>query len=121
MKEQAIHYLNAGLSVLPANPQLKFAALPQWKQYQRRLPTETEVCAWFKNGQTGLCVVTGVVSGNLEMIDFDLQAELFEAWCLRVHQADPDKACCCPEYESWQWPSFNGYGGSLSFIGLASS
>ena len=90
MKEQAIHYLNAGLSVLPANPQLKFAALSQWKQYQRRLPTETEVCAWFNNGQTGLCVVTGAVSGNLEMIDFDLQAELFEAWCSRVNQADPD-------------------------------
>ena len=90
MKEQAIQYRNAGLSVLPANPQLKFAALPQWKQYQLRLPTETEVQGWFGNGQSGLCIVTGAVSGNLEMIDFDLQAQLFEAWQQRVKEAAPD-------------------------------
>jgi hypothetical protein len=90
MKEQAIQYRNAGLSVLPANPQLKFAALPQWKQYQLRLPTETEVQGWFGNSQSGLCIVTGAVSGNLEMIDFDLQAELFEAWQQRVKEAAPD-------------------------------
>ncbi|HQG07078.1 MAG TPA: DUF3987 domain-containing protein [Anaerohalosphaeraceae bacterium] len=90
MKEQAIQYRNAGLSVLPANPQLKFATLPQWKQYQHRLPTEAEVQGWFNNGQSGLCIVTGAVSGNLEMIDFDLQAELFEAWYLRVQEAAPD-------------------------------
>jgi len=90
MKEQAIQYRNAGLSVLPANPQLKFATLPQWKQYQLRLPTEAEVQGWFNNGQSGLCIVTGAVSGNLEMIDFDLQAELFEPWYLRVQEAAPD-------------------------------
>lgn len=90
MKQQAIEYRNAGLSVLPANPQLKFAALSQWKEYQRRLPTEAEVQGWFRNGQSGLCIVTGKVSGNLEMIDFDLQAELFEAWCRQLHEADPN-------------------------------
>ncbi len=90
MKQQAIQYRNAGLSVLPANPQLKFAALSQWKEYQRRLPTETEVQGWFGNGQSGLCIVAGAVSGNLEMIDFDLQAEMFESWCLRVQEAAPD-------------------------------
>jgi len=35
MKQQANQYRNAGLSVLPANVQLKFAALSQWKEYQR--------------------------------------------------------------------------------------
>ena len=90
MKQQANQYRNAGLSVLPANVQLKFAALSQWKEYQRRLPTEAEVQGWFGNGQSGLCIVTGAVSGNLEMIDFDLQAELFEAWQHRVQEAAPD-------------------------------
>mgnify|MGYP000361038479 CR=1 FL=1 len=89
MIEDALKYLNAGLSVLPANPQLKYAALKQWKAYQYRLPTETEVRAWFSNGHTGLCIVAGAVSGNLEMIDFDLEAELFEPWRQRVKQADP--------------------------------
>jgi hypothetical protein len=90
MKQYAIQYRNAGLSVLPANVQLKFAALPQWKAYQRRLPTEAQVQEWFANGAAGLCIVTGAVSGNLEMIDFDLQAQLFEPWRMRVQQAAPD-------------------------------
>lgn len=39
LKEISRQYLRAGLSVLPANVQLKFAALSGWKQYQQRLPT----------------------------------------------------------------------------------
>jgi hypothetical protein len=39
----------------------------------------------------------------------------YAAW---LQSLQPAKACCCPEYESWQWPSFNGYGGTLSFIGF---
>ena len=90
MKDIVLDYLNAGLSVLPANPQLKYAALQHWKAYQHRLPTPSEVNAWFSNGQTGLCIVAGAVSGNLEMIDFDLEAELFEPWRERVKEAAPD-------------------------------
>ncbi|MEJ5260941.1 MAG: DUF3987 domain-containing protein [Anaerohalosphaeraceae bacterium] len=90
MNQHAIQYLHAGLSVLPAHVQLKFAALSQWKPYQYRLPTEAEVQGWFGNGQTGICIVAGAVSGNLEMLDFDLQAELFEAWRQRVQEAAPD-------------------------------
>lgn len=89
MKEHALTYLAAGLSVLPANTQLKYAALKQWKAYQHRLPTPAEVNAWFSNGHTGVCIVAGAVSGNLEMVDFDLAAELFEPWRNRVKQADP--------------------------------
>lgn len=89
MIEYAKRYLNAGLSVLPANAQLKYAALQQWKPYQHRLPTPTEVQAWFSNNHTGVCIVAGTVSGNLEMMDFDIEAELFEPWCHRVKQADP--------------------------------
>jgi len=90
MIEYAKHYLNAGLSVLPANPQLKYAALQHWKPFQHRLPTDAEVRAWFGNGHTGVCIVAGAVSGNLEMMDFDLEAELFEPWCDRIKQADPN-------------------------------
>ena len=85
----AQQYLRAGLSVLPANVQMKFAALSGWKQYQQRLPTEAEQQAWFSNGHTGVCIVAGKVSGNLEMIDFDLEAELFEHWRSLVATADP--------------------------------
>ena len=72
--ETSLSYLKAGLSVLPANIELKFPALPKWNIYQDRLPTESEVRTWFGGDQKGMCIVTGKVSGNLEMIDFDLQA-----------------------------------------------
>ncbi len=90
LKDTSRLYLQAGLSVLPANPQMKFAALPAWKEYQKRLPTEAELTAWFGNGQTGLCIVAGAVSGNLEMIDFDLQAERFGAWQQMVCEQSPE-------------------------------
>jgi virulence-associated protein VapD len=80
IKEISFSYLKAGLSVLPANVQLKFAALSGWKQYQQRLPYDSELASWFSNGNNGVCIVTGKVSGNLEMIDFDIAAEMFEPW-----------------------------------------
>ncbi|HHK40933.1 MAG TPA: DUF3987 domain-containing protein [Planctomycetaceae bacterium] len=79
MLDAAIEYLNAGLCVLPAILEEKRPALPGWKQYQRRLPTERQVRAWFADGAP-LCVLTGAVSGNLEMIDFDYGGELFDRW-----------------------------------------
>lgn len=84
MIEHAKHYLNAGLSVLPAKRQQKYPALSQWKPYQLRLPTLTEINAWFSNPQDGLCIVAGAVSGNLEMIDFDNGGELFDAWYQQI-------------------------------------
>jgi hypothetical protein len=44
------------------------------------LPTLEEVTAWFDGPQSGLCLVCGGVSGNLEMLDFDLGGEAFQAW-----------------------------------------
>ena len=79
--------LASGLCVLPAWPREKRPTVA-WKQYQKRLPTGSEVDAWFSNGHGGLCVLTGEVSGNLEMIDFDFGGELFSPWCELVAKAD---------------------------------
>jgi hypothetical protein len=84
MIKHAKHYLNAGLSILPAKRQQKYPALSQWKPYQLRLPTLTEIDAWFSNPQDGLCIVAGAVSGTLEMIDFDNGGELFDAWYQQI-------------------------------------
>jgi len=78
--ETAQAFLSAGLSVLPAVLEKKCPAVKQWKAYQERPPTESEVKAWFSNRHDALCVVTGKASGNLEMIDFDNGGELFGAW-----------------------------------------
>ncbi|OHB60853.1 MAG: hypothetical protein A2Y12_10110 [Planctomycetes bacterium GWF2_42_9] len=82
-------YLQSGLSVLPANVQMKFAALSQWKQYQQRLPYDSELNSWFSNGNSGICIVTGKVSGNLEMMDFDLEAQAYKKWYHLVQSQSP--------------------------------
>ncbi len=79
MIENAKHYLDAGLSVLPAKRQDKRPCVGSWKPYQKHLPTQMEIEAWFSNPQDGLCIITGAVSGNLEIIDFDNGGELFDA------------------------------------------
>ncbi len=79
MIDAATAYLRAGLCVLPAILAEKRPALSGWKQYQQRLPTERQIGAWFAE-DAPLCMLTGTVSGHLELIDFDLEGELFERW-----------------------------------------
>ena len=82
--EIARNYLQAGLAVLPADKVRKCPVLSGWKRYQEQLPTEHEVHAWFSNHHNALCIVCGKVSGNLEIIDFDNQGELFPAWSAKI-------------------------------------
>lgn len=79
IRDSALDYLRSGLCVLPAIPAEKRPALAGWKQYQCRLPTERQVESWFTDAPA-MCVLAGAVSGHLEMIDFDHEAELFERW-----------------------------------------
>ncbi len=80
IQQASLHYLQHGLSVLPAKRADKRPCIGSWKQYQQRLPTQTELDAWFSNPQDGICIITGRISGNLEIIDFDNGGELFDAW-----------------------------------------
>ena len=80
----AMAYLAAGLSCLPATKAKKHPAIGSWKNWQKRLPTDVEVRAWFSNAHDAICVVSGAVSGNLECMDFDNGGELFAAWMEKV-------------------------------------
>ena len=82
--EVATNYLAAGLCVLPAVRAEKRPALRGWKAFQSRLPSQRQLQQWFGNGTDGLCVVAGTVSGNLELIDFDREADQFDAWAAMV-------------------------------------
>jgi hypothetical protein len=82
-------YRRAGLCALPARVQEKRPALSGWKAYQARLPTEDEIARWFGDAG-GLCLICGAVSGNIEMLDFDLGGEAFPAWCEAVAGENPD-------------------------------
>jgi hypothetical protein len=91
MLDAALACLRAGLSVMPALLAEKRPALASWKAYRERLPTEDEVRSWFGPG-TPMCVVTGAVSGNLEMIDFDQGGECYERWAASVEENAPGLA-----------------------------
>ncbi len=88
MLDTASAYLRSGLCVLPAVLVEKRPALAGWKQYQRRLPTDRQVRTWFADAPA-LCILTGAVSGNLELLDFDHEAELFQAWYELVESQCP--------------------------------
>jgi len=71
-------YRRAGFSVIPLLPKSKKPAIP-WREFQKRLPTEEELEAWFDNGsQYNIGIVTGKVSG-LAVLDAD-SVEAVE-WC----------------------------------------
>ena len=103
MHEQTINGLNgsvgshaaacvaAGLCALPATRRgdEKRVALASWKPFQSRRPSEDEIRSWFAADGGAMCLVCGAVSGNLEMIDFDLGGEAFDAWRHAVEAAAP--------------------------------
>ena len=73
----ALAYRESGLSVLPAVRLQKRPRLPGWKNFQLRIPQERQIVEWFSKPEDAICVVTGQVSGNLEMLDFDRGGDRF--------------------------------------------
>ena len=70
----ALRFLAQGISVVPvANDGSKRPAL-SWQKYQEQLPTSDEVLLWFKQDIDGVGVITGKVSGNLEMLELEGRA-----------------------------------------------
>jgi hypothetical protein len=88
MIETALRDRRAGLCVLPAIRAEKRPAMPRWKEFQHALPSEPQLATWCQRGDA-LCLICGAVSGNLEMLDFDLGGEAFEAWRAKVQEYDP--------------------------------
>ncbi len=67
--QHALHYLAMGLSVIPIKPDK--TPYIQWKNFQKRLPTEDEVKAWWQKWPGAMIgIVTGKVSGVC-VIDID--------------------------------------------------
>ena len=80
--EIAREYTAAGLSVIPIRADgSKALALKtgERKTYETRLANDEELAAWFGDGRRrGPAVLCGAVSGNAEVIDFDLPGALAE-------------------------------------------
>ncbi|MEU9215418.1 bifunctional DNA primase/polymerase [Streptomyces sp. NPDC048376] len=64
---------DAGLCVLPVRPDgSKAPDVRSWTQYKVNRSTPEEHDQWFSDGRrTGIGVVTGAVSGNIELIEFE--------------------------------------------------
>ena len=77
MLNYALHALDLGLCVMPASEDGKKQPLGnsvddrRWKQYQTALPTEKKIREWYASGLNNIGFITGAISGNLEVIDFD--------------------------------------------------
>jgi len=68
----ALEFYNAGVCVIPAMKGKRPAM--KWEQYQQERPTPQQLIEWFRDGQTGIGIVTGTVSGNLEMVEAEGRA-----------------------------------------------
>jgi hypothetical protein len=87
--EFARYYVDGGISIIPVRLDgSKAPALESWTEYHHRLATPQELERWFLCSDHGIGMVCGVVSGGLEVIDFD-DGSLFEPW----FQLVPDIAC----------------------------
>jgi len=77
IRDYAYRYVDAGLSVIPLRLDgSKKTTLESWKPYSQRLPTAAEVNEWFKR-PAGIGLITGSVSGGIEVIDFDMNVLLW--------------------------------------------
>lgn len=64
-------YIKNNLSFFPIKKGTKQPLIP-WKEYQQRKPTEQEIKNWFKKYKDfNIAIVTGSVSENLVVLDFD--------------------------------------------------
>ncbi|TWU01749.1 bifunctional DNA primase/polymerase [Neorhodopirellula pilleata] len=88
IRDAAYRYIDAGYRVLPANARRKFPTLKSYKQYRNKPPSEKQNERWFLSANA-VCILTGEVSGSLEVLDFDQGGRAFDAWCDLVEEHDP--------------------------------
>ena len=78
LQQTALRLHQAGLCVIPAavdGSKRPWPDGPAWGAYQTTRPSLQQLDAWFSSGRyDGLGVVTGAVSGNLEMLEFEGRA-----------------------------------------------
>ncbi|MEN1679875.1 MAG: bifunctional DNA primase/polymerase [Planctomycetota bacterium] len=70
--DAARQYADRGWSIIPMNMEAKTPRV-RWKKYQRHHASESTLRRWFRDGDHGVGIVFGAVSGGLASRDFDEQ------------------------------------------------
>src|SRR5262245_7441767 len=84
-------YVASGISAIPIRPDgSKAPAVPSWKPFQERIGTADEINRMFR-ANCGVAAITGKVSGNLEVADFEVGAS-FQACLSLVQEQAPELA-----------------------------
>ncbi len=87
----ALQYVSSGLSVFPIRSDGSKAPATEWKPFQSQLPTKRDLFHWYEMRRLeklGIGIVCGAISGNLEVIDFDM-AILFDKWKVEIKRLAP--------------------------------
>ncbi len=84
----ALRYLAAGLSIIPTGEGKK-PLVEEWTTFQRERPTPEQVKSWFSSNSRNIAIIGVVVSGNLEILDFDFKAEALAQWYTIVNEQAP--------------------------------
>lgn len=90
--EFALGYLRGGISVVPiATDGTKKPTISAWKPLMNEWATEEQAAVWWNCPHPpGIAAICGGVSGSLECIDFDREADvLFARWRTLVSEAWP--------------------------------
>ena len=72
--QAALDFYDAGVSVIPAKEDGSKAPITSWKQYQVTMADREQIVNWFSGNPKGIGIITGAVSGNLEMLEMEGRA-----------------------------------------------
>ena len=71
----ALEFAAAGCSVVPTRADGSKAPIGSWKRYQSERANALQIASWYSDQKmTGVGIVTGKVSGNLEMLELEGKA-----------------------------------------------
>jgi hypothetical protein len=95
MLEAARSYVAAGLSVIPVlldgtkKPFAELLPKRSWKPFQSERATDSQLQHWFGDRPgAGIAILGGIISGGLEVLDFD-SAAVFDQWATLLREQVP--------------------------------
>lgn len=84
VRQTAYDAVALGFSVVPPREDGSKAPEGRWKCFQSRLPSLEELDAYYGTPRSGVGIVCGKISGDLEVFEFDAMGRLYEPFKARA-------------------------------------